>query len=306
MIVNELPPIYICSYKRAHELMSCKTMIYKYSYPPGRIYVLVDDESPEMVEEYRVATRALGVNLHVFSIEEARERFDFVFRRLQSQRAAGMARNMIHLVAEKNGHECYVVMDDDTMHFESKIEKKATAEMIQGLFVAMIELIKKHRIGLFGLLQSGDYMTGKSIERSLYRRKVMNLFFVNSRYLKAGERGTQDDDTAQFCNLWHQGMFTGSLADGVVLHQRPSATHRGGLTDIYIEGGLLFKALMCVVQFPSAVVATKQKMNGNRIHHKITYKYMAPMLLKKPGWPRSNIAWDTYDEDGIITLARWI
>ena len=48
------------------------------------------------------------------------------------------------------------------------------------------------------------------------------------------------------------------------------------------------------IQYPSAIYAERQVMNGNRIHHRIEYKYLAPMIMKGK---RSNIEWDAYPED---------
>ena len=79
------------------------------------------------------------------------------------------------------------------------------------------------------------------------------------------------------------------------MHQFPSATAKGGLTDIYNECKLLQKALTVPIQYPSAVYAEKQKKNGGRLHHKINYNFLAPKLIKSK--ERNNIAWDSYEED---------
>lgn len=59
--------------------------------------------------------------------------------------------------------------------------------------------------------------------------------------------------------------------------------------------------MIAPIQFPSAIWAEKQKMNGNRIHHRIDYRYLAPKLLKVKKSERGNIAWDTYPEDYPFT-----
>jgi hypothetical protein len=131
------------------------------------------------------------------------------------------------------------------------------------------------------------------------RKKVMNTTFYNTKFIYRGERGVQDDDTSQFVGVMNEGYFTGSLASGLVLKQSPSATQKGGLTDLYEECKLLNKALICPIQWPSLCHAEKQKMNGNRLHHRIKYKYLMPKIIKGK---RDNIAWDTYPEDVPFTL----
>jgi hypothetical protein len=117
-------------------------------------------------------------------------------------------------------------------------------------------------------------------------------------YVYRGERGVQDNDTSLFCGVHNQGLFTGSLRDGVALKQTQSATAKGGLTDLYNECKLLNKALVVPIQFPSAVYAERQEKSGNRLHHRIQYRYLCPCVMKGK---RDNIAWDTYPEDYPFT-----
>ncbi len=128
----------------------------------------------------------------------------------------------------------------------------------------------------------------------LMRKKVMNTTFYDTRFIYAGEKGIQDDDTSQFAGIMNEGYFTGSLASGVVLVQTQSATAKGGLTEAYEDLKLLSKAMICPIQFPSAIRGERQKRNGNRLHHRINYRYLMPCLIKGK---RDNIAWDTYPED---------
>lgn len=69
---------------------------------------------------------------------------------------------------------------------------------------------------------------------------------------------------------------------------------------MYQECKLLSKAMLCPIQYPSAIHAEKQPKNGNRLHHKINYRYLMPRLIKGDG-SVDNIAWDTYPEDMPFT-----
>ena len=128
----------------------------------------------------------------------------------------------------------------------------------------------------------------------------MNATFYLMPYVYRGERGVQDDDTSLFTGVMNEGLFTGSLAYGLILQQTASATAKGGLTDLYNECKLLNKSLVCPIQFPSAIHAERQIQNGNRIHHRIDNEYLMPRIIKTEGG-RSNIAWDTYPEDTPFT-----
>lgn len=290
--------VFIPSYHRADNL---KTVRYleKIDYDMQHVYVFVDDEADDR-ERYKAVAKQYGFHLVVFDMTEARKRFDYVHRASVSRRSAGQARNMFQDYAKKKGIEQYVVMDDDTKDFQFRVKgvwvHNASGETVKKTFDMVAAMMRRYRIGLFGVSQTGDFYGGMYL--SMMRRKVMNVTFYDTRFIYRGERGVQDDDTSQFAGVLNEGLFTGSLADGITLQQTISATAKGGLTDLYNECKLYNKAMVTPIQFPSAIRAERQVMNGNRIHHRIDYKYLAPRLMKGE---RNNIAWDTYPEDYPFT-----
>ena len=154
----------------------------------------------------------------------------------------------------------------------------------------------KHKIGMFGLSQTGDMF--QVPDTKIFRKKVMNTTFINTKYIYRGEKAVQDNDTSQFVHVMNEGYFTGSLATGLTLSQETSAKQKGGLTELYKENKLLNKSLVIPIQFPSLCYAERQKKNGGRLHHRITYRNLFPCIIKGE---RSNIAWDTYKEDVPFT-----
>ena len=290
--------VFIPSYHRADNL---KTVRYleKIDYDMQHVYVFVDDEADDR-ERYKAVAKQYGFHLVVFDMTEARKRFDYVHRASVSRRSAGQARNMFQDYAKKKGIERYVVMDDDTKEFQFRVKgvymHTASGETVKRTFEMIAEMMRRQRIGLFGVSQTGDFYG--SLYLSMMRRKVMNVTFYDTRFIYRGERGVQDDDTSQFAGVLNEGLFTGSLADGINLQQTVSATAKGGLTDLYNECKLYNKAMVTPIQYPSAIRAERQVMNGGRIHHRIDYKYLAPRLMKGE---RSNIAWNTYPEDYPFT-----
>ena len=164
-------------------------------------------------------------------------------------------------------------------------------------------MMDRHRIGFFGLPQTGDLIGG--VKRwKWFIWKVMNTTFVDARFVYKPERAVQDNDTSAFVGIMNEGYFTASIGYGVVLHQKSSATQSGGLTDNYRENKLLNKSLVCPIQFPSAIYANFQRCNGGRLHHIIDNKYLMPRVLKVGEKDRSNIAWDTYPEDVVFRNDR--
>lgn len=215
------------------------------------------------------------------------------------RRSAGQARNMMQEYAIKNGIAFYMVQDDDTQSYGTRFgnmkEKVSKPECVRNSFYLIREFMQRQRIGLFGISQTGD-LIGGCIGDRVFRKKVMNTTFYLMPYIIRGERGVQDDDTSLYAGVMNAGLFTGSTRYGLILHQMPSAKQKGGLTDLYNECKLLNKALVCPIQYPSAIRAEKQKANGARLHHRINYRYLFPCILRRDG-ERSNIAWDTYEED---------
>lgn len=290
--------VFIPSYHRADNLKTVK-YLEKIDYDMKHVYVFIDDEADDR-ERYKAVAKQYGFRLVVFDMTEARKRFDYVHRASVSRRSAGQARNMFQDYAKKKGIERYVVMDDDTKEFQFRVKgvymHTASGDTVKRTFEMIAEMMRRQRIGLFGVSQTGDFYG--SLYLSMMRRKVMNVTFYDTRFIYRGERGVQDDDTSQFTGVLNEGLFTGSLADGINLQQTVSATAKGGLTDLYNECKLYNKAMVTPIQYPSAIRAERQVMNGGRIHHRIDYKYLAPKLMKGE---RNNIAWDTYPEDYPFT-----
>jgi len=286
--------IFIPSYKR-HDNNKTVKYFKKIGWDPSKLHVVIDDECGQ-IDLYEEQCKKDGVNLHIVSFEEAVRRFDFVHRPNPARRAAGMFRNLFHDIVREKGIDFFIVIDDDTINYQFRpfgvYKRRATFDDINTTFEAVKEFMQRQRIGVFGLSQGGDMFA--RYDTRLMRKKVMNTTFYDTRFIYAGEKGIQDDDTSQFAGIMNEGYFTGSLASGIVLVQTQSAKAKGGLTEAYEDLKLLSKAMICPIQFPSAIRGERQKMNGNRLHHRINYRYLMPCLIKGK---RDNIAWDTYPED---------
>lgn len=297
--MNDLP-IFIPSYHRPTRQQTAKYFT-KLGYEPSRIYVFVDDETDD-IREYEKECTKLGVNLQIVNKEESSRRYDYVHRPSPARRSAGQFRNMMHDFARENGIQQYCVIDDDTRSYYVRNEKecrKATIEDVRFVWTAIADFMHRRHIGVFALPQTGDLIGGVR-PKCLFLKKVMNTTFYDTRFVYRGEKGIQDDDTSQFVGIFNSGLFTGTLYATLCLKQTPSATQAGGLTDLYQEQKMLNKALVYVIQYPSAIIAEKQILNGGRLHHRIKYKYLMPCIIKNDGG-RDNIAWDTYPEDVPFT-----
>lgn len=294
--------IFIPSYHRPTNLMTCR-YFKKLGYDMSKLTVFIDNETDD-IAEYRKACKEYGCNLFIFDMSEARRRYDYVHRPAKSRRSAGQARNMFHDYAKRHGIDFFCVIDDDTSCYQVRVmgwnnyRRTATLEDLLWMFEETEQYMRQRHIGVFAWSQTGDFFNPCNI--NWYRKKVMNTTFYLHPYIYRGERGYGDDDTSQFVGILNQGLFTGSYGIGCVLLQVQSATQAGGLTDLYNETKLLSKAILCPIQYPTGVHGERQVMNGNRLHHKIDYRYLMPKVLKGDGTV-DNIPWDTYPEDWPFT-----
>lgn len=290
--------IFIPSYHRPKNLLTVK-YFRKIGWDMRYITVFIDDETDD-ISEYEETASEYGFSLHVFDMEEARRKYDYVHRASQSRRSAGQARNMFQDYATEKDIDFYVVIDDDTRNFTTFMQRRVLKDRdtVRRSFIAVENLMRKRKIGVMGFPQHGDFVGG--YQQGLFIRKVMNTTFYLLPYVYRAERGVQDDDTSLFTGIINEGLFSGTILHSLVLQQMQSAMQKGGLTDLYNECKLLNKALVTVMQFPSAIFAEKQERNGNRVHHRIRYKHLGPVIIKGTK-EQDNIAWDKWPEDYPFT-----
>ena len=290
--------IFIPSYHRPTNVKTAKYFVKK-GYNSKKIHVFIDDETDD-IDVYKKEMAKLNCHLHIFNMKQARDRYDFVHRQSKSRRSAGQCRNMFYDIAKKLNIDFYLVIDDDTRQYEIKpfaiYTRGAVLEDFVKVFEGVKEFMQRQKIGLFGLSQTGDMFSVPDYK--IFRNKVMNTTFVNTKYIYRGERSIQDNDTSQFVGVMNEGLFTGSVATGLALNPTSSATQKGGLTELYNENKLLNKSLVIPIQFPSLCYAERQKKNGGRLHHRILHRYLMPKIIKGK---RTNIAWDSYEEDYPFT-----
>lgn len=290
--------ILIPSYHRPKQVKTA-TYFIKLGYDPKKIHVCIDDATDD-IDEYKKECEIMGCQLHIFPYLESCERFDYVHRASKMRRSAGQMRNQFFDIVKKLNIDFYLVIDDDTTQYQVRpyaiYQRPAVLSDILMVFEGIKELMIKRNIGLFGLSQTGDMFAVPYTH--VLRNKVMNTTFYYTKHIYRGERAVQDNDTSQFVGVMNEGLFTGSLASGIVLGQTASVSQKGGLTELYKENKLLNKSLVIPIQFPSLCHAERQMQNGGRLHHKIKSKYLMPRLMKGK---RDNIAWNTYPEDKIFT-----
>ena len=216
--------IFIPSYHRPKNLLTVK-YFRKIGWDMRYITVFIDDETDD-ISEYEETASEYGFNLHVFDMEEARRKYDYVHRASQSRRSAGQARNMFQDYATEKDIDFYVVIDDDTRSFTTFMQRRVLKDRdtVRRSFIAVEDLMRKRKIGVMGFPQHGDFVGG--YQQGLFIRKVMNTTFYLLPYVYRGERGVQDDDTSLFTGIINEGLFTGTILHSIVLQQMQSAMQK--------------------------------------------------------------------------------
>lgn len=293
--------IFIPSYHRSDNLKSVRYLA-EIGWEMSRVVVFIDNEAGDGAD-YEEQARTYGFSLEVLDFQEQIKRYDYVHRAPKSLRSVGQWQNAFCEYAEKNRIGFYCYMDDDTSGFEIKLQGRyQKVEVRKGLlsyvFGEVVSMMEERGLGAFALPQTGDFIGGET--KRLWMPKMMNCIIYQTGFVRRGMRGCLDVDTSQFTGIWNEGLFCGSLADGVTLKQTPSGVSGGGLTALYHEQRLVVKSLVVPIQFPSAVYAERQEKNGGRLHHHIDYRFLAPKILKG-GQDKDNLNWRKWEEDRIFT-----
>ena len=66
----------------------------------------------------------------------------------------------------------------------------------------------------------------------------------------------------------------------VALHQEQTQSNKGGMTDIYLDGGTYRKSFYSVINMPSAVKVGMMGEN-QRLHHNIEWNNAVPRIVSE-------------------------
>lgn len=98
--MNDYQHIFIPSYHRSDNLKTVKYFL-KINWDPKKIHVFIDSETDD-IAKYESSCHEFGVNLHVFDMDEARRRYDYVHRPSKARRSAIKAEKQV-----KNGNRIH-------------------------------------------------------------------------------------------------------------------------------------------------------------------------------------------------------
>jgi hypothetical protein len=253
----------------------------------GPIRLIVDDED-DTLPEYR--DNFPDEEIKVFSKDDIAPEVD-EGDNSGDRRAVLYARHANPKIAEEEGFEYFIQLDDDYDSFRYRLDKRldpkfgggGTGQTVQDLdavFDEMARFVKETPFKTITMAQGGDLFRGG---KPSMRRKAMNSFVCETAN-PIDFLGKLNDDVNTYTKKGHEGELYGSTHQ-LKLGQAGTQQQEGGLTDIYEGFGTYAKSFMTVMYVPSCTqIDTIEGNRGNiarRVHHSINYHRAFPKILRE-------------------------
>lgn len=251
----------------------------------GRIVLMVDDED-DQITSYKTK---YGDQVVVFNKQAAIDMTDSGDN-FGKRNSVVYARNYTFKVARQLGIQYFLELDDDYTQFRytfdndrQYITKNIEIKTLDKVIEAMLDFYIQSGATTIAMSQGGDFIGGEGSKVSAlhrsgqFSRKVMNSFFCSvDRPFKFMGRINED------VNLYAENGIRGSLfitVPRIRLEQKQTQANDGGLTDIYLDLGTYVKSFYSVMYAPSCVKISEMGVTARRLHHRLSWKHTAPMIV---------------------------
>lgn len=268
--------VFILSHGRANNVRTLKTL--DDGGYTGETIIICDNED-DQIEDYK----KLGKKVIVFDKEEEMKYTD-TEDNFKDHRLVVYARNVCHKIAQENGINYFLVLDDDYTeiafkYIDGKKLKSQKVKDLDRLFDATIDFLEVSGALTVTFAQGGDFIGGAengNLEKGL-GRKAMNSFFCKTdRPFKF--TGSTNEDVNAYITLGQKGKLLFTVYR-VVIEQGKTQANAGGLTDIYLDNGTYVKSFYSVICQPSCAKVAIMNSNHPRIHHKILWNNCCPKII---------------------------
>jgi len=272
--------VFILTHGRPDNVITYQTLR-KIGYT-GRIFLIVDnlDKNQEKYKE------KYGDEVVIFDKPAVAKTFD-QGDNFADLRSVIYARNACFDLAEKLGVKYFIQLDDDYTSFQFRFDNKLDYryQPMEGFDRILMSLVRFYIVSgchSVAIAQGGDFMGGEestNAQNVRLMRKCMNSFVCSTeRPFKF--MGRLNDDVNTYVHMASIGllMFT---TNQISLQQAQTQTNPGGLTELYLDFGTYVKSFYSVMYQPSSVRVKMLMSNNPRIHHAITWRNTAPMILRE-------------------------
>ena len=277
--------VIILTHGRAEKVYTYNSLR-KYGYT-GNIYLMIDNEDKQQ-QEYKNIYKDKVI---VFDKQKAIDITDSADN-FKKRNSVVYARNYVYTKAKEIGLKYILVLDDDYSGFyncfdneRNYITKNIKIKNLDGYINAMLKFLINSNSDCIAFSQGGDFIGGgngtvsKLHIKGKLSRKAMNAFFFDvDKPLFFGGRINEDVNMYITEGKIGKKIFTYARAR---LEQMDTQTNSGGLTEIYKDLGTYVKSFYSIIYNPSCVKLMMMGVKNKRIHHKILWKYAAPMILSE-------------------------
>lgn len=278
--------VFILTHGRPDNVITLKTL--KACNYTGKIYFIVDDEDTT-VDKYK---QNFGEEfVKVFSKKEIAQTFDEGIV-TSKRKTIVYARNASFKIASELGLDYFLQLDDDYREFSFRFtlnklgdivwKYKANTKKIDDVFKLMIEFLENTPTKSIAFAQNGDLIGGKDNtfgKKIFLSRKCMNTFFCSTKK-SFNFIGHINEDVNTYTNLASVGelFFTVNV---MAIGQKMTQKNKGGMTEVYVDGGTYYKSFMSVMMMPSAVKIQMMGEKNRRIHHSVSWNNTTPLIMSE-------------------------
>jgi hypothetical protein len=270
---------FILSHGRPDKVLTYSSLK-KHGYS-GKIIILIDDQDKK-ASEYKEKFGNLVVVFDKKKIKNESESGN----NFNDYRSTIYPRNAMHQIAKDLGITHYIQLDDDYKEFRFMFDydlnfttKHPLIKSLDKIFSIMVDYFESAKLKSLCMSQGGDFVLGckSSLADSVkIKRKGMNSFICSTeRPFKFFGQMNEDVNTAIVLGGRGDLFFT---TNQIALEQAPTQQIKGGMTEIYKDSGTYVKSFYSVMYKPCSVKISRL---NDRIHHFISWKNVAPYILRE-------------------------
>lgn len=269
--------IFIMSYNRPKNIATLRTLEKaKYS---GKYYIIVGDDDPQL----SVYQDIYGDKVRVFNKQNIENSFD-IYDNGGSNKCIVYARNYCFWLAQKLGLKYFAQFDDDYIELAYRYPQNGKLKIcnikeFDKIVDICIDFLEDTGALTIAFAQHGDFIGGvqNKFLQDRVRRKAMNSFFCKTDNPFTFD-GRINEDVNAYVGHGRTGKLFLTFCD-VSLKQKHTQQNKGGMTDIYADGGTYLKSFYTVIANPSCVKVSIMGDKYLRMHHRVSWNNAVPKII---------------------------
>lgn len=271
--------IFILSHGRANSIYTLKSLK-KHGYT-GKVIFVIDNEDKTSESYYDNFE-----DVEMFDKLEISKTFDEADN-FGDRRSIVYARNACFDIAKKRGYKYFIQMDDDYTGFNYRVysgknQKPKTINNLDTVFSALLNFYKETNFDTISIAQGGDFIGGKNnrmAKKPTIYRKCMNSFLCSTdrpfQFV-----GKINEDVNTYTYKQSIGLLMGTIPL-VSLTQKTTQKNKGGMTELYLDGGTYVKSFYTVMFSPSSCTVKPMGDTNMRLHHSIKWDNAVPKIISE-------------------------